>query len=198
MDRSLLRNIVITLIFTVTVFVFFKYVATLKVKYDLINDLDEAKGQITNLEKENKGLSTSLYREKELKGKYMQENSDLRDYLRASRNRLTKLFRTQKTNEELNPKLSLLKAENAMLAEQRDALLKENENLKLKLSSAAELKKAIRELRTQAQKVGTQIKEKAREKKILEGNRGYIIKDGKPTCYPMKVKIEVFPASSAK
>jgi hypothetical protein len=43
-------------------------------------------------------------------------------------------------------------------------------------------------------KVGTEIKKKADTNQAIEGNRGFVIKDGKPTC-AAKVKIDVRPAS---
>jgi superfamily II RNA helicase len=90
-----------------------------------------------------------------------------------------------------------LKAENAALIEQKDRLEKENDAFKAKLSSATELKKAIKELKKQAQKVGVSMIKKAQTEKTLEGNQGYIIKDGLATI-PAKVRIEVTPAPAAK
>ena len=65
------------------------------------------------------------------------------------------------------------------------------------MSSLVELKKAIRELKKQARKVGIQMIQQSQSEKTFEGNQGYIVKDGKPTL-PKKVKIEVTPALQNK
>ena len=105
----------------------------------------------------------------------------------------------QKMMEDLNSQVSILKAENMAVREQNDSLnarlsqvSQEKEALALRLSSVAELKKAIRDLKKQMRKVRSEIKfkEEVASGKVLEGNRGFLLKDGKPT-YPTRVKIEV-------
>ena len=75
----------------------------------------------------------------------------------------------------------------------------ENQSLKTKLSSIQELKKAIRELRkrkrTQPQSL-ISLKPRSTDK-MMDGNRGYILKDGKST-YLGRIHVEVRPASSAE
>ncbi len=126
--------------------------------------------------------------------------------MQANSNRLTKLFKdsrdTQKAIEQLNSQFFTLKTENTTLTEQTDKLKlkfsqvsKENEDLKMKLGSVMELRKAIKELKRQVRKVGIEIKQKTQTEKIVEGNRGFLIKDGQLTYLnPTKVKIEVIPA----
>jgi regulator of replication initiation timing len=85
--------------------------------------------------------------------------------------------------EHLNSQFSILKAENNALLEDKQRLSQENDEMKMKLSSVNELRKAIRELKLKP--------------RIIEGNKGYLIKDGQPTVTP-KVKIEVVPAQGNK
>jgi len=105
--------------------------------------------------------------------------------------------------EQLNSQVSGLIAENTTLKEKEDKLIKEltrvyneKKGLQARLSSITELKKAIKELKKQVYRVGTEVKEKIKAKNtaIKEGNLGFLIKNGKST-YPAKVKIEVKPLS---
>ncbi len=103
--------------------------------------------------------------------------------MKAAHKRLNKSFlalsESEKRTEELNSQADILKAENNALSEERTKLAQDNEVLKFKLASITELKKAIQELKRLAR---------------LEGNRGFLIKDGQST-FIAKVKIEVTPAS---
>jgi hypothetical protein len=56
------------------------------------------------------------------------------------------------------------------------------------------LKKAIRDLKKQMRKVTHKA---TKTKTIIEGNRGFLIKDGKPTSIA-KIKIEVIPVPQSK
>jgi predicted nuclease with TOPRIM domain len=111
----------------------------------------------------------------------------LKDYSRASKARMTRLFRDnskiQNEFEDINAKFAILKAENKALIDSRKRIYLENEQFKLKLSSVVELKKLIRELKfgkSRTPDLGT------------EGNQGFLIKDGRSTLE--KIKIEVIPA----
>ena len=201
MNKELLKNILIVLLATIAVFSVFKYVSGLKERYDLSNTLNQIKEQAATLENEKQNLLQDLEKEKELQQKLTRQNSGLKDYLRASRKRLTRLFsgyrQSQNEIEQLESKFSILKAENTALTEDKQRFAAENEGLKARLSSIAELKKAISELKMQMRKGSTLIKQATpAEEKIAEGNRGYLIKDGKPT-YPAKVIIEVIPTAAS-
>jgi len=214
-NKAVLRNILILLLLAITVFSVFKYVSVLNEKDELSNTLNQVKKQITALEKEKQNLLETLKKEKEIQQKLAERNSELKENLKAGKIRLTKLFRDvrekQRSIEQLNSKPPILKTENTALDDKNKALAdkvdklkaklrqvsQENESLKAKLSSIAELKKALRELKIQVRKVSkvsTEIKPKTQEyKKIVEGNRGFLLKDGKLT-YPARVRIEVIPA----
>lgn len=202
MNIGMAKNIAIVLLVTITAFSIFKYSASIKEKYDLSEMLNLAKEQITALEKEKQGLLGTLQKERELEQQLTQKNSGLRDNLKAAKNRLARLFRqaaeAEKEIDKLDSQFSLIKAENQALVEKEEKwklVAQENESLKVKLSSVAELKKAIRDLKKQAGKarVENQQKKMPLSEKIVEGNYGYVIKDGQYN-YPAKVKIEVTPA----
>lgn len=197
MNKGQAKNIVIILLLTISLFSVYKFISSLREKYELMNSLNLAKQQVTVLEDEKQNLLREIEKDKKLRQKLTQQNLELKDYLKAGKARMEKLFKvyegTQETIEQLNSKFSLLKAENTAIITDKERLSKENEALKIKLNSVMELRKAMRELRKQAQKVGMQIIKKTDVRKTMEGNQGFVIKDGKPNN-PAKVKIEVVPA----
>lgn len=206
MNKGLFKNIFIVLLISITIFSVFKYGSSLKEKYALLNTLNQIKEQVTTLENDKQGLLEKLGEEKELNAQLNGEVSEIKDYLRASKERLAKLFadygQAQKTIEDLNSKFSILKSENTALRDEKEKLdtqltqvSQEKNSLKAKLSSITELKKRIKELKRQGREGLTAHKPKAR--KIIEGNRGFLIKNGKPT-YPAKIKIEVIPVPQDK
>jgi chromosome segregation ATPase len=205
MKKERLKNLSLVFLLGLTVFSVFKYIYSLREKYDLVNALGQIMEEAAILASEKQALVIEVEREKELQQQLTQENSVLNENLRISEQRLAQLdsdfAKAQESIEELNSKFALLKAENSALIERKDQLntqlsevSQENVNLKAKMSSITELKKAIRELKKQVRKVGVTIREKMKPApKAVEGNRGYLIKDGKFT-YPSRVKIEVIPA----
>ena len=198
MNKGQVKNIIIILLLTITVFSVYKFISSLREKYELLNSLNLTKQQVATLEEDKQNLLQEIEKDKQLQQKLTQQNSRLKEYLMAGKVRLAKLFKAhgeaQKAFDQVNSKFSLLKVENTALLEEKERIVKENESLKAKLTSVIELKSAIRQLKKQAQKVGIQIIKKTDTIKTLEGNQGYVIKDGKP-YNPAKVKIEVIPAS---
>jgi len=208
MNKKLLNNTLIALLLSITIFSVFKYVSSVKERYDLLNSLNQTKELAAVLANEKQGLLQDLEKEKELQKQLNQENSALKDNLRLSEEKIAKLdtdfTQAQKDIEQLASRFSILKAENKALIDKNSRLgskvngfSQENERLKVKLNSIAELKKAIRELKKQAYKVGVIVKQKLEAKRAMEGNRGYLIKDGRFT-YPARIKIEVTPAPVKK
>jgi chromosome segregation ATPase len=201
MERAVPKNVLIAifvLLITITIFSVYKYVSALKEKYELLNALNEIKLQVQILENDKQNLLRDLDKEKQLADKLSQQNTSLKENLKASITRLTKLFmgveQTQKSLDDLHAQFSLVKAENAALKDQVSQVTTENENLKTRLSSVAELKKALREFRRQMGKVGKEIQKKTKAEQVIVGNRGFLLKDGQPTLSPKVVKIEVTPA----
>lgn len=189
------KIILVALLCGITIFSIFKYVSALKEKYELLSTINQIKQQVAFLENEKRNLLQTLEKEKQLQQQLNGEVSELKDYLKASKVRMSKLFAGQKKIEDLTSQISALKAENKALVEEKARVSQETEGLQAKLNSVTELKKAIRELKKQMHKVGAEIKKKADTSQITEGNRGFVIKDGKSTC-ATKVKIDVRPASS--
>ena len=211
MNKALLTNVLIIFLITIAAFSVIKYVSTLKEKYDLLADLNQTKERVGALTNEKQNLLQSLEKEKEHGQKLTQENEVLKENLRAGKERMTKLFNdlaeAHKSFEDLNSQFSIAKAENQALLEQEDKLKaklsqasEEQEALKSKFNSLIELKKAIRELKVRMRQSRFEKKPQGKlenllEEKIVEGNHGYLLKDGKFTV-PAKVRIEVVPAPS--
>ena len=145
---------------------------------------------IIQLAQEKQNLLQELGKEKELKEQLILRNAGLKSYLKASKNKIARLFqdkaRIQDNLEDVSAKFSILKAENRVLIDQHRRVYTENEQFKIKLSSVVELKKALRELKINKRKVLAS---------VAEGNRGFLIRNGQPTITD-KVKIEVVPAQT--
>ena len=194
--------ILMALLAGVTAFSLFKYFYTLKEKYELSNTIIQIRAQVAALETDKQSLTENLNKEKEISLKASQENTALTQDIKATKEKIDQLTTdieyARKVTEDLQSQVAILKAENMAVREQNTNLTadlaqvsRQKEELSQRLSSIAELKKAIRELKIQMRKVRSEIhiKEEA-SGRVLEGNRGFLIKDGKVT-YPTKVKIEV-------
>ncbi|HTZ11578.1 MAG TPA: hypothetical protein VMD04_04295 [Candidatus Margulisiibacteriota bacterium] len=202
-----MKNISLVFLLSLTIFSVFKYVYSLREKYDLLSALGQVKEEAASLANEKQALVDELGKERELREQFSQENAVLKENLRVSGEKLAQMnadfAKARETIEQLNSNFALIKAENKALIERKERLsaqlsrvTQENDVLKTTMSSVIELKKAIRELKKQARKVTVAIKEKVKsvqKARALEGNRGYLLKDGKLT-YPSRVIIEVSPA----
>lgn len=196
------KIILVFLLVGITIFSVFKYLVTLKEKYDLVENLNQVKGQVASLEQ-------AIEKEKELEKAVTQENLTLKDELKANTDKLTQLDvdlqNFQKTIEQLTSQIALSKAENTALREEKDKLIQnltqisqERDTLKERLSSIPELKKAIKEIKIQMRKAKVAIGEIVKKRTVIEGNRGFLVKDGKTTFPITKIKIEVMPAPPSK
>ena len=169
MNKRILINIIILLLVSSSVFLGFRYVSSLK-------------DNIATLENQKQNLLQDLEKEKTSVQQLTVKNIGLKNYLKGAYKRLNKSFvvlgQEEEELEKLKAEFSILKAENGALLEERDRITNENDAMKMKLNSVVELKKAIRELKRQAQ---------------IEGNQGFLIKDGKVTS-TAKIRIEVSPA----
>lgn len=175
-----------------------RYILLQKENSCLNNNFEQIKVQIDAFEVERLNLLQTMEKQN-------QDNSALKDNLQVSEDKLAKveadLARIQKATEELNAQFSTIKAENDALKKERDALeiqltqlTLEKEGLQAKLKSISELKKLIKELKSETRQAATHLDSaKVETRMALEGNRGFFIKNGRPT-YPAKVKIEVNPA----
>ena len=190
MNKGVMKNILIILLLSITAFSMIKYLSELRARYRLQGSLVKAQDEITVLAQEKQNLLQELGKEKSLKEQLLLRNAGLKDYLKASRSKIIRLFqdraKLQVSFEDTSAKFSILKAENRVLIDKRRCIFMENEQFKAKLSSIVELKKAIRELKTKKRKI---------PEPKNEGNRGFLIKDGQLNI-PEKIKIEVVPAQT--
>lgn len=191
----MLKNIAIVVLALFAIIGAQKYIVAVKEKVGLLDSLNKVKQQAMVLEQAKNNLSQELKMAKADNEKIASRNASLKEYLKAAHQRIIKSFQAQKKINELNTYVSLLKSENAELAEKNTRYFQENENLKARLSSGKELKKALKELKKQAYKVTGEIMQKTDEQETIVGNRGYVIKDGQINN-PPKVKIEVVPAGT--
>lgn len=196
------KIIITALLVGITLFSVFKYLMILKEKYDLLKNLNQAKGQVVVLEQ-------AIEKEKELHKGLAQENLTLKDELKANTDKLTQLDvdlqNVQKTIEQLTSQIALSKAENTALREEKDMLSQEltqvsqeRDTLKARLSSIPELKKTIKEVKIQIRKAKVMMREIAKKRRVTVGNCGFLIKNGKSTFPITKIKIEVMPAPPSK
>ena len=196
------KIILTVLLVGITIFSVFKYVAALKEKYDLLKNLNQVKGQVAVLEQ-------AIEKERELQKALSQENLTLKDELKTNTDKLTQLDvdlqNSQKTIEQLTSQIALSQAENTALREEKDKLTLElaqisqgRDTLKARLSSVPELKKTIKEVKVQIRKTKVMMREITKKRRVIEGNCGFLIKNGKTTFPITKIKIEVMPVPLSK
>ena len=188
MNKDALKNLVLVLLLGIAVFSMVRYVSELKARFRLQESLIQAQSEAASLSQEKQNLLRELKKEKEFTEQLTAKNVKLKAYSRASKVRLTSLFRdnskTQNKLEDINTKFAILKAENKALIDSHKRNYLENEQYKLKMNSMVELKKAIRELKVR----------KAKSSNLeIEGNQGFLLRNGRSTLE--KIKIEVVPAS---
>ena len=202
-----IKAIIIAVLLGITVFSVYKYIASVKENNDLSANIRQLNTDVKALENEKSGLVKDLNQEKELNSALSQENTGLKDNLNQTQAKLAQMetdFRaSQKTNEDLDSQISLVKVENTVLRDQIQGLelginqaKADKEQLQARLSSIAELKKAIKELRQKARLAKKQVQERIETKeRIILGNNGYLIKDGKPTNNTVRIEVEPLPGS---
>jgi len=163
MNKDAVKNLALILLLGITAFSMVRYV--------------QVKGEVVVLTQEKQNLLQELGKEKELREQLALKNTNLKDYLRAGKNRIVRLFRNssriQSNLEDVSAKLSILKAENRMLIDSRKRIYLKNKQFKTRLSS---VKRRTPDLE-------------------VEGNQGYLFKAGQKTT-PAKIKIEVVPAQT--
>lgn len=145
-------------------------------------------------------LMQELQHEKDLRLELVEENVMLKDYLRASKRRLSKLFGEFRALEkeviDRDERLNVMKAQITQLEQDKETLAQENESMKFRLGSIPELKKAIREVKIKVRDAVREMREKLRIDTMVWGNAGFLVKDGQNTFQSSGVKIEVTPATS--
>lgn len=188
----------------VSIYCIFRYSASVFERMNLRQRLAAEETQITRLENDNQALQQDLTQARERTSEVLKKNDVLKGTVRAGTKRIHDLnmaaLDTQERLQRLSSEVTLLKEETVALRQQQESLklqlasvTEDNSLMKEKLNSIPELKKAIRELRVQAAAVAAQMRQKMREARVIIGNCGFIVRDGKST-YQQRVKIEVIPA----
>lgn len=202
MKKVSYRVILIALLAGITIFSAYKYVSSLKERYDLISAVEQMKAEVVVLDSERQLLVQELEKERDIKQRLVEENMEFQESLKANEEKMAKISSgfafLQKELEQLNSQLISLRDERDGLNTQVTQIAQERDDLRARLDSVAKLKKAIRELKRQMRGVKTATKKKIRhDDETVYGNRGFLIKDGNST-YPVKIKIEVISAPLVK
>ncbi|MCM8792346.1 MAG: hypothetical protein NC826_04330 [Candidatus Omnitrophica bacterium] len=195
-------NIIIAFLIGLTLFSLFQYVKVYYEKEGIIKELNEKETQIVQLNRLKEALSIQLDEKNNLITQKENQLQNLLKELDDKEGKLAKveelLNKTQRDVEDLQQKIETLQSQNDSLVKERNDLLEKldklNQDYSVLLSrwqSIEELRKAIIQLKKK--RYLGRIRSIKTENKIIEGNRGYIIKDGISTL-PSKVKIKVIPA----
>lgn len=197
-------TLVVLLAICIATFSLVRYGALLKEKLRLENLLTQTRSE---LEKER----AEVIAKQEALQRTIEEKKSIESDLEALKTKLSstkqELEKTKGELNSLNEKISLLekdklafKEELSSLREAKllleskvDILGREKAALEAKLHSLTELKKAIREVKGEIFQTKVKAQKELDAKKLVEGNRGYVIKGGQPTI-SSHVKIEVLPA----
>jgi chromosome segregation ATPase len=202
------KAIIIAVLAGITVFCVYKYIASVQENNSLSVNIQRLNIDIQALEGEKNGLVADLGREKEINNALNQDIAGLKDNLTQSQEIIVKLetdFQdSRKAIEDLNSAFSLVKAENTALRDQVQGLQldisqtkAEKEQMQAQLSSIAELKKVIKDLRHKTRLVKKQVQNRIETKeKMVLGNNGFLVKNGKSTFFGMiKIEVEPLPGS---
>jgi chromosome segregation ATPase len=193
--------LVIAFLLGITVFSVYKYFDAVTQRETTINILDKLRVEAVQLENQNENLLESLGKEKEHTNQLSQENLQLSEDLKSKAEKLNQLDAqlqdTLRQIDGLSAQIFSLQNQREILTLQLAQVSDEKEQMKARLNSIPELKKAIRELKKQTHKTSRAVTkhvvmEKKEKPAFITGNRGFIIKNGRPTSLP-KIRIEVEP-----
>ncbi len=194
-----LKVVLIAFLVGITAVCVFEYLALLREKMMLLDSLNKTKNELGLLQQERQNLLQGLEKEKEHENQLEGLRVLYKNNLRATRRKVAKLYAEQKLDVDLSGRLDILKLENfvlrkryARLNQRLDQLEQRNQDFQQKFNSLSELKKAIQALRRKERKVEEVMVQESPTRKIIEGNKGFLVKDGKPT-FPLKINIEVTP-----
>lgn len=182
------------------------FVLVLLVALSLSRYIWGLKTQVKVLKNEKQNLLQELKKEKEARERLIQENLLLKGNLQAAQGEVARLkeeiSQSRQIIEQLNAQLLTFKQAPLPAAEEKSApkgktsdLSLQEDELKSHLDSIVKLKRAIRQLRKQVHKVDKEFNGKSETVRIIEGNRGFLLREGKSTI-PARLKIEVNPASA--
>ena len=188
--------ILVALLTGVSLFSVYQYGSTLYEKQKILNSLTHIKSEVSNLRQERKRLAEQLDENIHLTRSLAENNQLLQSSVEHKQKELDRLRKElvsmQASMESLQSDLKKLEIENLALSQEKVKIAEEKSLLETRFNSIRELKKAISALRKRGRKVRMTMKPKKDYLVPNQGNRGYIIKDGKPTL-GAKVMIKVIP-----
>jgi len=198
------KNILIIIAFLggITLFSLFKYIKISYEKKEILNKLQQAKSQILSLNALKEQLSQQLNEKINIILEKEKREQELLKEMKIKEEKLItveeELNKAQKEIESLNRNVDNLQKENLSLKEEKKSLSEEinrlnaeRDSLLSRFNSLTELKKAITQLKRKIYLEKIQTRKSSDNN--LEGNRGYIIKNGLSTLRG-RIKIEIFPA----
>jgi len=193
---------VIAFLIGISLYSLFKYITIFYEKKAILSDWAQMKSEVLLLNTLKEHLTNQLQEKTRIINEKEKAQQELLRQLNIKDEKIIQvealLNKTQEQMEELKQKIDTLQSQNNSLAEENRLLLEkidkinqEHASLLSRWQSIEELRKAIIQLK---RKIYLQRKQASKvEGKAIQGNRGYIIKDGRPTL-SLKVKIEVVPA----
>ncbi len=198
-----LKSVVIALLLGIAIFSSYKYFSSFQEKAQLLEEMSIIREQVNVIEEQRARALKDLENEYAKQKALSEEKAALEGKLQAAENDILKLrtdLRTASDNlAELNSRLAVAMAENAEVSRELGqtkadaaASRQERDMLAARFNSIPELKKAIRDLKRKLSAARREIDTRIHEDRLIIGNGGYMIRDGKPT-YPTRVKIEVVP-----
>jgi len=205
-----LKLILIAFLLGACIFSVMGYIQAVKDKYAMQDALEDNKIRLADLEIERQTLLETIEKEKSKYAALAKINLTLKKNLKAGNKKITGLFAEI---DAVNSSMDNLKTEGSILKAENSAIRAEGERLKLDLvktldkeepvveqpQPVIETKKEVKpELKQEIKAVPVKPVEEKKitrkiEERVIEGNRGYLLKDGKSVAF-IKVRIEVNPA----
>lgn len=166
-----------------------RYANIAREKSRLTSELNGIKNEITLLE-------AQMREGQDAYGALSQEKASLLDILQGMKNKIAQLRSKNALNQRhvfsLIREIKGLQNNKIKLTERIALLETDNSQLSGKLNSIPELKKAIKELRKKMREDTRAMAAGASPDNMLDGNLGYLVKDGASTYGP-RIVIEVKP-----
>lgn len=210
MDKSrILFGIITVMVIILTAIIHYQYLMVQKEKSILEQNLDKLTLEKENLNAELEQGKIDLHNKTEELNKVLGDMTSLEKEVEEIRAKLTEaeadldkskaeVTNCQAQKNQLNTELNCLRKDYSELKTRFDTVNQEITTLEENLRSKTFLKEALRKLKIEESlaKIQSQKIKQPYSKTYFDvkyGNRGFIIKDRKPT-YPRNIKVEVLPA----
>jgi predicted RNase H-like nuclease (RuvC/YqgF family) len=195
--KNFLKNLVIVTVLVISAYSIYQFRFA---RREAAAQMAAPMGALMGTAAGSRSVMQELEHERSMRLELSEENLMLKDYLRASKRRLSKLFSEFRALEKevvaRDERLNVMKAQMSELEREKQTLVQENEAMKFRLGSIPELKKAIREVKIKVRDAARELRAKLRIDDAIWGNAGFLVKDGQNTYKPAGVNIEVTPASN--